>query len=326
MGFWSGRKVCVTGGAGFIGSYLTEMLVADGAEVTVADNLQRGALDRIASVKDSIRLLAGDLGSQEGADAATKGQEVVLNLAAKVTGIEYNRFHHLDMYNANMRIISSVTDAAVRNGVGRFLAVSTACIYPHDASIPTPETEGDRGTPEPTNEGYGWAKRMAERLGAYADAESAMSVAVCRPFNAYGARDHWDEGSSHVIPALIKRVLDVEDPLVVWGSGNQTRAFLHARDAAKGMKLITEKATTAEPINIGHDDEVSIRRLTEMILEATGRKPEVVFDTSRPDGYPRRGADASRLREVTGWVPDTPLAQGIAEMIAEYESLKTTVS
>ena len=326
MGFWSGRRVSVTGGAGFIGSYLTEMLVEEGAEVSVADNLERGALDRIATVKDSVRLLEGDLGSPAGADDATKGQEIVLNLAAKVTGIEYNRFHHLDMYNANMRIISAVTDAAARNGVGRFLVVSTACIYPHDASIPTPEDEGDRGTPEPTNEGYGWAKRMAERLGVYADAETGMSVAICRPFNAYGARDHWDEASSHVIPALIKRVMDGEDPLDVWGSGNQTRAFLHARDAATGMKLIAEKATTSDPINIGHDDEVSIRGLTEMILEATGRSPDVHFDTSRPDGYPRRGADTTRLQAVTGWVPQTPLEDGIREMIAEYERLRAPVS
>jgi GDP-L-fucose synthase len=321
VGFWDKRRVCVTGGAGFVGSYLTEMLVEDGAEVTVADNLMRGSMERIDSVKDEVRLVESDLGTPEGADAATKDQEIVLNLAAKVTGIEYNRFHHGDMFSSNISINQQVIDAAARNGVGRFLVVSTACIYPHDARVPTPEAEGDRGTPEPTNEGYGWAKRMAEVLGRYYDAETGMQVAVCRPFNMYGPRDHWDEKTSHVIPALIKRVMDGENPVVVWGSGNQTRAFLHAKDGALGMKLIAEKATTSYPINIGHDEEISIRRLSETILGVTGISAELQFDTSKPDGYPRRAADVTILREVTGWVPSTPLEDGIKEMVAEYERL-----
>lgn len=165
---------------------------------------------------------------------------------------------------------------------------------------------------------------MAENLGRYYDAETDMSVAICRPFNMYGPRDHWDEAGSHVIPALIKRVMDGEDPVVIWGSGNQTRAFLHARDGALGMKLITEKATTPDPINIGHDNEVSIRRLAEMILEATGKKAELAFDTSKPDGYPRRSADVTLLREVTGWTPEVGLEEGLKEMVAEYERLTQT--
>lgn len=321
MGFWQGREVCVTGGAGFIGSYLTEMLVEEGARVTVADNFERGSRDRISSVMGAVRLLQVDLGTAEGAHLATEGQEVVLNLAAKVTGIEYNRFHHAEMLITNTRIAQAVTEAAAANGVGRFLVVSTACIYPHDAVVPTPESEGDRGSPEPTNEGYGWAKRMAEQLGRYYARESEMEVAICRPFNAYGPRDHWDATTSHVIPALIKRVMDDEDPLVIWGSGNQTRAFLHARDAALGMKLIVEKATTPDPINIGHDEEVSIRNLAEKIIEISGSKAALEFDTSKPDGYPRRGADPTRLREVTGWVPSTSLEEGLKEMVAEYRRM-----
>lgn len=321
MGFWQGRRVCVTGGSGFIGSSLVEELVGDGAIVTVADSLERGSLDRIAGVRDGVKVLRVDVATPEGADLATRGQEIVLNLAAKVTGIEYNRFHHADMFTANMRIAECMLEAAARNDVGRFLVVSTACIYPHDAAVPTPESEGDRGTPEPTNEGYGWAKRMAESLGRYYAAERGMEVAVCRPFNAYGPRDHWDEATSHVIPAIIKRVLDGDDPVVVWGTGNQTRAFLHARDAAHGMKLVAEHSATPDPVNIGHDTEVSIRDLVETILRLAGRSPNVVFDTSKPDGYPRRASDPTRLRALTGWVPDTPLEAGVAEMIEEYHRL-----
>lgn len=318
MGFWQGRRVAVTGGAGFIGSHLVELLLQDGAIVTVADLLERGSRERLRAVERDIRLLTVDVGTSEGALAATHRQEIVLNLAAKVTGIEYNRFHNADMFTANMNIGTEALRAAAENGVDRFLVVSTACIYPHDATVPTPESEGWKGSPEPTNEGYGWAKRMTEQLGWYYARETGIEVAICRPFNAYGPRDHWDEGTSHVIPALIKRTLDCEDPLVVWGSGSQTRAFLHARDAALGMKLIAEHATTPDPINIGHDKETSIRDLLLQILELTGRSPVVEFDTSRPDGYARRAADTSRLREVTGWVPETSLEAGLTEMIEEY--------
>jgi nucleoside-diphosphate-sugar epimerase len=322
VSFWNQRKVSVTGGAGFVGSYLTELLVEDGARVSVVDTFERGSMERLDRVKDDVEIIRTDVGTPEGADDATRGQEVVLNLAAKVTGIEYNRFHHADMFSSNMRIAQAVTGAAARNGVSRFLVVSTACIYPNDAAVPTPEDEGGRGTPEPTNEGYGWAKRMSEQLGMYFDAETDMDVAICRPFNMYGPRDHWDEQTSHVIPALIKRILDGEDPVAVWGSGNQTRAFLHARDGALGMKLIAEKATSPNPINIGHDEEVSIRELAEKIIQVSGSNPTLEFDTSKPDGYPRRSADVARLRDVTGWVPETPLIEGLKEMISEYDTIK----
>lgn len=325
MSFWQRRKVCVTGGAGFIGSHLVEMLIEAGAEATVADSLERGDLWRLAAENGGFRFIQSDVGTPEGALEAAKGQEIVLNLAAKVTGIEYNRFHHADMFTANMSIATAMLDAAAHSGVGRFLVVSTACIYPHDARVPTEESEGDRGTPEPTNAGYGWAKRMSEQLGRYYAAETGMEVVICRPFNAYGPRDHWDEQTSHVIPALIKRVLDGENPVVVWGTGNQTRAFLHARDAAMGMKLVSERATDPEPVNIGHDHEVSIRDLLARILELTGRSPEVTFDTTRPDGYARRAADTAKLREVTGWSPSMPLDEGLAEMIQEYERVKDRV-
>ena len=218
-------------------------------------------------------------------------------------------------------LVEEGAEVTVRNGVDRFLVVSTACIYPHDSSVPTAEDEGERGTPEPTNAGYGWAKRMQENLGLYFETETDMSVAVCRPFNMYGPRDHWDEKTSHVIPALIKRVLDGDDPVIVWGTGNQTRAFLHARDGATGMKLIAEKATSPKPINIGHDEEISMRDLAERILRMTGAKSALQFDTSKPDGYPRRAADVKRLKEVTGWVLQISLDDGLKEMIAEYERI-----
>lgn len=319
MSYWKGKKVVVTGGAGFVGSYLTELLVAEGAEVTVADNLVRGSKDRIASVLDKVKLDTSDLFELKNCISVCKGQDVVLNLAAKVTGIEYNRFNMADMFETNMKLQMNPLHAAAECGVKRFLQISTACIYPHDAKVPTPESEGGHGAPEPTNEGYGFGKLMGEKLATYYAREKKIEVVVGRPFNAYGPRDHFDESTSHVIPAIMKRVLDGDDPVTIWGTGNQSRAFVHARDLARGMMLLAEKGPVAQPVNIGHDGEVTIKELFAVICKVTGRSPKAFYDTSKPDGYARRSADTSLLKKYTGFVPSTSLEDGVREM---YEWFK----
>ncbi len=318
MSYWKGKKVLVTGGAGFVGSYVSELLVEAGAKVTIADNLCRGTLSRIQSVLQKVKLQKVDLTRYENCLTVCQGQDIILNLAAKVTGIEYNRFNMADMFETNMKLEMNVLHAACESGVRRVLQVSTACIYPHDAKVPTPESEGSRGFPEPTNEGYGWAKRMGEKLAEYYTREKNMEVVIGRPFNAYGPRDHYDEATSHVIPAIMKRILDGQDPVSVWGTGNQSRVFVHAKDIARAMILVAEKAPPSCPVNIGHDQEITIRELFQIICKVVGKFPKVHFDNSKPDGYPRRAADTTFLKKVTGFVPSIPLEQGIREM---YESL-----
>jgi len=327
VSFWKGKRVLVTGGAGFIGSHLVDLLVAEQASVHVVDNLERGRLENLRSCWEQITFIQGDLRDPVICREVTAGKDMVMNLAAKVTGIEYNRHHHGDMFTSNILINTNALEAARLNGVKRYLAVSTACIYPHDSKVPTPESEGDRGSPEPTNAGYGWAKRMAERQAIYYAQEYGMEIAIARPFNAYGPRDYFDRATSHVIPALIRKVLDGDDPVVVWGSGNQTRAFVHALDVARGMMLLTEKYPAADPVNIGHDKEVSMRELLALILRLMGRKVNVVFDTSHPEGYPRRAADVTKLRKVTGgFVPSVPLEEGVAQTVKWYCAHRTTAA
>lgn len=316
----------MTGGAGFIGSYMTELLVEAGARVTVADNLSRGSRNRIQSVLSRIDLQEVDLFKEKACQKVCNGKDVVLNLAAKVTGIEYNRFHMADMFESNMKLQMNVLHAAAEQGVKRFLQVSTACIYPRDARIPTLESEGERGSPEPTNEGYGLAKLMGERLAKYYTREKGVEVVIGRPFNAYGPRDHFDEATSHVIPAIMKRVLDGEDPVTIWGSGDQSRVFVHAKDIARGMMLIAEKAPPATPVNIGHDREITIKELFRLICQVTGKNPTPFFDTSKPDGYPRRAADTTRLKQITGFIPSISLENGLKEMHRYLLSILTTKS
>jgi len=319
MSFWKGKKVLVTGGAGFIGSHLVEELVQDGAKVRVADNLERGRRVNLKAVKDNIEMMKIDLRNLANSRKACKGMEVVFNLAAKVTGIEYNRSHQADMFENNMLLQHFPLQASSLEGVQRFMQLSTACIYPHDSKVPTPEGEGERGEPEPTNAGYGWAKRMGEKLARWYAQETSMEIGIVRPFNAYGPRDYYDTGTSHVIPALIKKVLDGNNPVEVWGSGNQKRVFVHARDFALGLKLLGEKYAKPDPVNLGHDLMVSIKELLAAIQKLTGIKNPPFFNTKMPEGYPTRAADTTKLKRVTGgFVPSISLEEGLTEMIAWY--------
>jgi GDP-L-fucose synthase len=320
MSEWANRRVLVTGGAGFVGSYLVEQLVAAGARVRVADNLESGRRENLSAVWPDIEFTNVDLRDRSRALKACAGQEFVFNLAAKITGIGYSRLHHAEMFDTNMLLLQNGLRAAHQAGVTKFCQVSSACVYPADARVPTPEDEGHRGEPEPANAGYGWAKRMGEVLAAYYAAETAMRVVVVRPFNAYGPRDHFEAETAHVIPALVKKVLDGDDPIEVWGSGTQTRSFIHARELATGIRQVMEQYDRPDPINVGADSEVSIRALIEKIQALSGSRTQVVYNTAMPEGYRRRAPDISRLREITGGGPSIPLDEGLAETVAWYQA------
>ena len=320
MSFWKDKKVLVTGGAGMVGSYLTEWLVRDGAQVTVADNLSSGKLEYLKAVLDDISFHPIDLADLANCERVCQGQEVVFNLAAKVTGIGFNITHHAEMFESNMLLQQNVIHAAAGQRVKRFVQVSTACVYPHDAAVPTPESEGTRGEPEPTNRGYGWAKRMGERLAEYYTRETEMEAVIVRPFNAYSPRDHFDPEMCHVIPALIHKIFEGNNPIEIWGSGNQSRVFVHAKDVARGMQLLAEHASPADPVNIGHEQMITIRELFELISDTIGLNVRAFFDSSKPEGYPKRAADTTKFRTLTGYSPVIPLRKGIAETIAAYQT------
>ena len=316
--FWKGRRVLVAGGNGFIGSHLVEMLIAAGARVTATASDESTRFRFLDRVRDDVETVVGDLGDAGDAARAVKGQDVVMHLAARVGGIAYNIAHPGSIFRENMRTFMTVLEAARVADVERFLVTSSACVYPRHCAIPTPETEGFVGRPEETNEGYGWAKRMEEFLGAAYAREHGMTVRVARPYNAYGPRDTFDPERSHVIPALIRRVLEGENPVVVWGDGTVTRSFLYVSDFAAGLAAVAERAPDAAAINIGADEEVSVRQLVETIVELSGRRVELRFDASKPGGQPRRRCDTTRARQVLGWQARVPLRDGLAETIAWY--------
>jgi GDP-L-fucose synthase len=322
MSFWNGKRVLVTGGAGFIGSHLAQALLAEGASVRVADNLENGSIANLSSIRDHVEFLKLDLTELENCRKAVNGMQAVRNLAARVGGVGYNLQHPGQMLTHNLLLGTMVLEAARLAGVERFLCVSSACVYPRYCTMPMPEAEGFRDLPEPTNLGYGWAKRSAEMQAQLYAQEYGVRVAIVRPYNTYGPRDHFELERSHVIPALIKKILDNQDPVVVWGSGEQTRAFVYVKDVVTGMLLATEKYPEAVPLNIGTEEEISIRDLVKEICEISGREPQITFDVSKPSGQPRRNADITKAKSLIGYQPHISLRDGLERTINWYVEMR----
>jgi GDP-L-fucose synthase len=317
--FYSGKRVVVTGGAGFIGSHVVEMLVERGAHVTVPVR-HPDRTEFLRDVRDRISLVEVDLRDRPRVDALMQSQEIVVNLAAaKGGGIVHSMQHHGSLFRDNMQPFLNTLDAAREARVERFLVVSSACVYSKDASHHAKESEGFVGAPEAANAGYGWSKRMEEYLGkAYAE-EFGMKIAIARPYNGYGPRDDFFAEYNHVIPGLIKRIFEGEDPLVVWGTGTQTRSFLYVTDFARGMLEVCEKHTVADPLNIASNEEISIGDLARLLIELSGKEVKVEFDTTKPDGPVRRSADTKKAYEKIGFRTEVPLREGLKKTIQWYK-------
>jgi len=242
-----------------------EQLVRTGARVRVADSFETGSRRNLGTIRRKIQIMKADLLAQENCVKACTGVDVVMNLAASVAGVEYNSTHSSEMFVKNTRIGMNMLEAARLSQADEFLCVSSACVYSGNAAVPTAETQGFLDDPEASNLGYGWAKRVLEvQSRLYAD-QYGMKIAIVRPFNTYGPRDHFGSQYGHVIPSLVSRVLDGESPLRVWGNGQQTRSFIYVTDVVRAMLLAVEKYASADPINIGSSEEISIDELARMV-------------------------------------------------------------
>ena len=314
------RHVVVGGGCGFLGSYLVPALAQRGARVTVVDNFAAGPGPLGRDVAGDVRVVEGDLRDRRTCEDHLRRCDLFVNLAATASGVGFSRTHHGEMLIDNAVCGLVPLRVAAEHHVPRVAVTSSSCVYPDDAPVPTPELDPFVRMPEGVNEGYGWAKRMQELAAGYLARETGMRVTVLRPFNLYGANYPWrSQERAHVVPSLVKRILDGEDPLIVWGSGEQRRNLLHGADAAEIIVRILESDATGA-VNIGYEDAPSVAELTALICEVTGRRPAIVFDRSRPDGAPRKAADATRLRTLTGgYEPRVSLRQGIEEMVGWYE-------
>ena len=316
--FFRGRSVAITGGTGFIGSHVVEQLLSLGAKPIVLTRRHKTLF--IHNNLARIDLRDCDLESYESTRTALRGVSVVLNLAAKVAGLEYNSSHPASIFHENMQIFLNVIKAAQEMKVDRFLVTSSACVYPRFCRIPTPEEEGFVGEPEPTNSGYGWAKRMQEYLGAQYAREFGLSVAIARPYNAYGPRDNFDPKSSHVIPALIRKAFESEDGFLdVWGDGSHSRSFLYVDDFARGLLEVAARYPLADPVNLGAEEETTIRELADTIADLVskirGTAIQPRFTPAALTGQPRRCCDTTKANQVLGFRAETKLMDGLKRTV-----------
>jgi GDP-L-fucose synthase len=295
---------------------LVEELLEAGALVRV---VQRSCpAQRLGHCLDRVEFVSADLSNPDQCRRALEGAEMVFSAAALVGGIQYNLAHPGRLFHANACLGLNVLEAARLEGTERFVLTSSTCVYPREAPVPTSEEFGLVGEPEGSNIGYGWAKRMEELAARFYAQEYGMKVAVVRPTNLYGPRDHFEPAVSHVIPALVRRTLEAKNTLEVWGSGAQTRSFLYVKDAARALLAAGEQYATADPVNVGTEEEVTIRELTQLIIEATGRRVAPRFDPTAPEGQPRKVADVSKAKRVLDWQPRYDLRAGLRETVDWY--------
>ena len=297
-------RVLVTGGGGFLGSHLVERLRADGHDVVVS---RRRDYD-LTRWDDAERLFD------------ETRPRLVFHLAAEVGGIGANRANPGRFWYANLMMGAHVLELARLHAVDKLVNVGTVCVYPKHARIPFREDELWDGYPEETNAPYGTAKR-ALLVGTQAYREQyGVDGIYLMPTGLYGPRDNFDLETSHVIPALVRKMIDSPDEIVLWGDGSPTREFLYVDDCVEALVLGAERYDGADPVNLGSGEEISIRALAELVAELTGFDGTITWDTSKPNGYPRRALDTSRAEELFGFRARTPLREGIERTVAWYRA------
>jgi GDP-L-fucose synthase len=300
-------RVLVTGGGGFLGSHLVVRLESEGHEVFVP------------------RKVDYDLTSRDDAERLFRDArpDRVFHVAGEVGGIGANRASPGRFWYANLMMGAHMLELAREQGVEKLVIVGTVCAYPKFASVPFREDELWDGYPEETNAPYGVAKKSI-LVGAQAYREQyGLNSIFLLPANLYGPRDNFDLETSHVIPDLIRKMLESRERVVLWGDGTPTREFLYVDDCVDGLVLAADRYNGPDPVNLGTGDEISIRQLAEQIAELTGFEGEIEWDTSMPNGQPRRSLDATRARELFGFEAHTPLRVGLERTIAWYREHAT---
>ena len=310
MNFWNGKRVLITGGAGFLGSFVVENLRKSGAQQTFTPRSKDVDLREKEAI---IRLLENTR------------PNVVIHLAAVVGGIGANREHPGQFFFENAIMGIQLMEYARRFDVEKFVCVGTVCAYPKFCSVPFKEDSLWDGYPEETNAPYGLAKKMLLVQAQSYRQEYGFNAIYLLPVNLYGPRDNFDLGTSHVIPGLIRKCVEAkarnEKRILAWGTGNVSREFLYVEDAARAIVLAAERYDKPDPVNLGSGEEITIRELANLIREMTGFKGEIEWDPSKPDGQPRRCLDTSRAEREFGFRARTSLREGLMKTIRWYENI-----
>jgi len=308
MSFWEGKRILVTGGHGFLGSFVVEKLLNE-------QKIPKDAL--VAPTSKDL-----DLRVWKNCVRAVEDIDIVIHIAGRGGGIGYNKKHPGSLFFDNIIMNSFMMEAARQAGVQKFVSIGTVCSYPKFTPVPFREEALWDGYPEETNAAYGLSKKMAlVQSQAYRQQYGFNSIHLLMA-NLYGPRDNFDPDQSHVIPALIRKIVDAihqnKDEITVWGTGNASREFLYVEDAAEGILLATERYDGSEPVNLGSGHEVKIRDLVEKIAQLLGFRGKIKWDTTKPDGQPRRMLDVSKAERLFGFKARTGLDEGLRRTIDWY--------
>lgn len=312
--FWKSKKVCVTGGAGFLGSFITEKLRARGAKEIFIPTIEEYDLvngDDVRKVLDRSK------------------PDIVIHLAAQVGGIGANREHPADFVYSNAMMGLQLIHESWKRGIEKFVCLGTICAYPKFTPVPFKEENLWDGYPEETNAPYGLAKKLLLVQSQAYRQQYGFNCIYLLPVNLYGPRDNFRLESSHVIPALIRKCVEAQekgaDSIEVWGDGSPTREFLYVEDAAEGILMATERYDGPEPVNLGSGNEIAIKDLVNLIAKLTGFTGKIIWDTSKPNGQPRRGLDTTRAWEYFGFRAQMSFEDGLRRTINWYRENKNSI-
>jgi GDP-L-fucose synthase len=312
--FWKDKRVCVTGGAGFLGSFVIDQLRQRGTKNIYVPTIEEYDLVRLEDIQRMYDTARPDL---------------VIHLAALAGGIGANRDRPADFFYINLMMGVQLMHEAWKRAVGKFVAIGTICAYPKFTPLPFREENLWDGYPEETNAPYGLAKKMLlVQAQAYRE-QYGFDAIYLLPVNLYGPHDNFNLQTSHVIPALIRKCIEAtergDSQVNLWGDGSPTREFLYVEDAARGILLAAERYNGSEPVNLGSGFEISIKDLAETVARLTGFKGEIVWDPDKPNGQPRRALDVSRAEEYFGFRAQMPFEEGLRRTIEWYRQSNVNI-
>ncbi len=305
--FWLNKRICVTGGSGFLGSFVIDGLKQRGATDIFVPQIEEYDL---VNPQDILRML----------DASQP--EIIIHLAALAGGIGANRARPADFFYINMMMGVQLMHEAWKRGVNKFVALGTVCAYPKFTPVPFKEENLWEGYPEETNAPYGLAKKMLLVQAQAYRQQYGFNAIYLLPVNLYGPKDNFNLETSHVIPALVRKCIEAQErgdkEVMLWGDGSPTREFLYAGDAADGILAAAEFYNGNEPVNIGSGQEISIKELAELVARLTGFEGQLVWDRRKPNGQPRRVLDTTRAKAYFGWKARVPFEEGLLQTIDWY--------